>query len=154
MTAERRLAELGIELPEPQPVVASYVPAKRHGDTVYLSGHGPVKLDKTGMVTGKVGADVTVEEARDAARLTGLHLLASLRAELGSLDRVTSIVKLMGMVNAAPGFVSTPEVINGCSDLLIEVFGDQIGRHARSAVGMTTLPFEMAVEVEMIAAVY
>ena len=153
MSAEARLAELGIELPEPLPAVGSYLLAKTHGDTVYLSGHGPFKLDKTGIVTGKVGADVTAEEAREAARITALHLLASLRAEVGSLDRVTSIVKLLGMVNTAPGFTSTPEVINGCSDLLIEVFGEEIGRHARSAVGMATLPFEMSVEIEMIAAV-
>ena len=153
MSAEARLAELGIELPEPLPAVGSYLLAKTHGDVVYLSGHGPFKLDKTGIVTGKVGAEVTVEDAREAARITGLHLLSSLRAEIGSLDRVTSVLKLLGMVNCAPGFTSTPEVVNGCSDLLIEVFGDEVGRHARSAVGMAELPFGMCVEVEMIVAV-
>ncbi len=152
MSADARLAELGIELPEPLPAVGPYVPAKTHGDTVYLSGHGPVKLDRTGIVTGKVGADVTVEEAREAARITGLHLLASLRAELGSLDRVTSIVKLLGMVNAAPDFGSAPEVINGCSDLLVEVFGDA-GRHARAAVGMASLPLDIPVEIEAVVEV-
>ena len=153
MSADARLAELGIELPEPLPAVGSYLLAKTHGDTVYLAGHGPFKLDKTGIVTGKVGGDVSVEEAREAARITGLHLLSSLRAEIGSLDRVTSIIKLLGMVNTADGFANTPEVINGCSDLLIEVFGEEVGRHARSAVGMATLPFEMAVEIEMVVGV-
>ena len=153
MGAEARLAELGIELPEPLPAVASYTQARVYGDTVYLSGHGPVKLDKTGMITGKVGGGVTAEEGREAARLTGLHLLASLRAEIGSLDRVTAVVKLLGMVNCAPGFTNTPEVINGCSDLLIEVFGEEIGRHARSAVGVAELPFDLTVEAELIVGI-
>jgi enamine deaminase RidA (YjgF/YER057c/UK114 family) len=144
---EARLAELGIELPAPAQPGGNYVPAKRHGDTLYLSGHGPTEP------TGKVGTDLTLEQAYEAARQTGLLLLAALRAELGSLDEVKSIVKLLGMVNCAPGFNNTPGVINGCSDLLVEVFGEEIGRGARSAVGMAELPFDIPVEIELIAAV-
>jgi enamine deaminase RidA (YjgF/YER057c/UK114 family) len=153
MAAEDRLRELGIELPEPLPVAGVYVPAKREGDLVFLAGHGPVKLDRSGLVTGKVGRDVSVDEARDAARLTTLHMLSTLRAELGSLDRVRSVVKVLGMVNGAPGFDQTPTVIDGCSQLLVDVFGDDAGRHARSAVGLAELPFGMAVEIEMVVGV-
>jgi enamine deaminase RidA (YjgF/YER057c/UK114 family) len=149
--AEARLEELGIELPAPLPVVGSYVPARRAGDLVFVSGQGPFK-DGT-MIQGKVGGDLTLEEGREAARCTGLMVLAALRAELGSLDRVTSILKLLGMVNCAPGFNNTPAVIDGCSDLMVEVFGQDVGRHARSAVGMAELPFDIAVEVELVAAV-
>jgi enamine deaminase RidA (YjgF/YER057c/UK114 family) len=142
---------LGIELPEvPQPV-GSYKLAKRHRDLVFLSGHGPFQDGK--LITGKVGADLTVEEGVHAARVTGLNLLATLKAELDELENVTSVLKLLGMVNAAPGFNDLPMVINGCSDLFIEVFGEKIGRHARSAVGMAELPFDMAIEVEAIVAV-
>src|SRR4051794_17826263 len=144
---EARLAELGIELPAAMKPGGNYVAAKRHGDTLYVSGHGPTD------VTGKVGREVTLEQGYDAARATGLLLLAAIRAELGSLDEVRSIVKLLGMVNCAPGFNNTPAVINGCSDLLVEVFGEEIGRGARSAVGMAELPFDIPVEVELIAAV-
>jgi enamine deaminase RidA (YjgF/YER057c/UK114 family) len=147
--AEQRLAELGIELPPVQPPVASFVLTKRHGDLLFVSGHGPIGMG----VAGKVDADVSLDEAREAARLTGLLLLATLRDELGSLDRVRSIVKLLGMVNCSPGFTDIPAVINGCSDLFVEVFGEEIGRHTRSAVGMAQLPFGIPVEVEMIAAV-
>jgi enamine deaminase RidA (YjgF/YER057c/UK114 family) len=152
-SAEDRLRELGIELPDPLPTAGLYVPARREGSLVFLSGHGPVKLDGSGLVTGKVGRDVSVDEARDAARLTGLHLLSSLRAELGSLDPVRSVLKLLGMVNGAPGFDQTPTVIDGCSRLLLDVFGEEAGRHARSAVGLAELPFGMSVEIEMIVAV-
>jgi enamine deaminase RidA (YjgF/YER057c/UK114 family) len=142
---------LGIELPEvPQPV-GSYKLAKRHRDLVFLSGHGPFQDGK--LITGKVGADLTVEEGVHAARVTGLNLLATLKAELDELENVTSVLKLLGMVNAAPGFNDLPTVINGCSDLFIEVFGEKIGRHARSAVGMAELPFDMAIDVEAIVAV-
>jgi enamine deaminase RidA (YjgF/YER057c/UK114 family) len=151
MGAEGRLEQLGIELPEPSPAFGSYVGWKRQGELVYVSGHGPFKSD--GMVTGKVDSDVSVEDAADAARYTGLLILAALRAELGSLDRVRSIVKIFGMVNCSPGFNNTPAVINGCSDLLVEVFGKDIGSHARSAVGMAELPFDIPVEIELIAAV-
>jgi enamine deaminase RidA (YjgF/YER057c/UK114 family) len=151
MAAEARLEELGIELPEPSPAFGSYVGWKRHGDLVYVSGHGPFRGDET--VTGKVDADVSLDDANEAARYTGLLILAALRAELGSLDRVRSIVKIFGMVNCSPGFNNTPAVINGCSDLLVEVFGEEIGAHARSAVGMAELPFDIPVEIELIAAV-
>jgi enamine deaminase RidA (YjgF/YER057c/UK114 family) len=150
MTPERRLRHLGIELPDVMTPAGSYIPAKRSGDLLFVSGQGP--WSEGGLVKGKVGRDLTVEEGRQAARLTGLNLLAALRAELGSLDRVGSIVKLLGMVNCAPGFNDTPGVINGCSDLLMDVFGEA-GRHARSAVGMAELPFDIAVEIELIAEV-
>jgi enamine deaminase RidA (YjgF/YER057c/UK114 family) len=145
--AEQRLAELGIELPPVQPPVASFVLTKRHRDLMFVSGHGPMDL------RGKVDADVSLDDAREAARLTGLLLLATLRAELGSLDRVTSILKLLGMVNCSPGFTDIPAVINGCSDLFVEVFGEDVGRHTRSAVGMAQLPFGIPVEIEMVVAV-
>jgi enamine deaminase RidA (YjgF/YER057c/UK114 family) len=115
---------------------------------LYVGGHGPVGAD--GIVRGKVGADVSLERAQEAARLTALSMLATVKAELGSLDRIKQIVKVFGMVNCAPGFNRTPEVINGCSDVLVAIFGDA-GRHTRSAVGMAELPFDIAVEIEMIA---
>ncbi|HET6548715.1 MAG TPA: RidA family protein [Solirubrobacter sp.] len=148
MSAEDRLRELGIELPTPRAPGGSYVPARVSGSMLYLAGQGPAGPD--GLVTGKVGRDLTLEQAAEAARLTGIQALAVMRAELGSLDRVASIVKVLGMVNCAPGFNNTPGVINGFSDLMIEVFGDA-GRHARSAVGMAELPFDICVEVELIA---
>ncbi len=148
MSAETRLSELGIELPPPFAPVGSFVAARVSRGMLYVSGQGPAGPD--GMVTGKVGNSLTLSQGVDAARLVGLNLLAVMRAELGSLDRVTAIVKLLGMVNCAPGFNDTPTVINGCSDLLVEVFGDA-GRHARSAVGMAELPFDIAVEIELVA---
>jgi enamine deaminase RidA (YjgF/YER057c/UK114 family) len=148
VSAETRLSELGIELPPPFVPVGSYVAARVSRGMLYVSGQGPAGPD--GRVTGKVGNSLTLSQGVDAARLVGLNLLAVMRAELGSLDRVTAIVKLLGMVNCAPGFNDTPTVINGCSDLLVEVFGDA-GRHARSAVGMAELPFDIAVEVELVA---
>jgi enamine deaminase RidA (YjgF/YER057c/UK114 family) len=150
MTAEERLRHLGIELPEMMIPAGSYVPARVTGDLIFISGQGPWHAG--GLVKGKVGRDLSTEQAREAARLTGLNLLAVLRAELGSLDRVASIVKVLGMVNCAPGFNDTPGVINGCSDLLVEVFG-KAGKHARSAVGMAELPFDIAVEIELVAAI-
>jgi enamine deaminase RidA (YjgF/YER057c/UK114 family) len=120
----------------------------RSGDLLFLSGAGPMRPEG-GFVTGKVGGSLTTEEGRDAARLVGLQLLAAMHAELGSLDNVAQIVKLLGMVNCAPGFNNTPAVIDGCSELFIEVFGEA-GRAARSAVGMAELPFDIAVEVEAI----
>jgi enamine deaminase RidA (YjgF/YER057c/UK114 family) len=148
MSAEDRLRELGIELPPPFEPVGSYVAARVSRGMLYVSGQGPAGPD--GFVTGKIGNALTVSQGVDAARLAGLNLLAVMRAELGSLDRVTAIVKLLGMVNCAPTFTDTPTIINGCSDLLVDVFGEA-GRHARSAVGMAQLPFEIAVEVELIA---
>jgi enamine deaminase RidA (YjgF/YER057c/UK114 family) len=115
---------------------------------VYVGGHGPI--DGETIIRGKVGQDLSLEEARHAARLTALSILATLQAELGDLDRIARIVKVFGMVNVAPGFNQTPAVIDGCSDLLVDVFGDA-GRHTRSAVGLAELPFDIAVEIELIA---
>jgi len=151
MSAEQRLVELAIELPPVRPPAGMYVPAVRTGNLVYLSGAGPLAADGT-MVTGKVGRDLDQIAAKAAARLVGLQLLAALRAELGSLDHVVRVVKLLGMVNCAPGFNRTPFVIDGCSELFIEVFGEA-GRGARSAVGMAELPADIAVEIEAIVEV-
>ena len=142
-----------LELPQPLPIVGNYVLAKRHGDLLFVSGHVPVALDRPRVIRGKAGADLSLEEAREAARTTTLYLLSAVRAELGSLDRVRSIVKVFGSVNAAPGFVDTPAVIDGCSDLLVEVFGPEVGRHARAAIGVAELPHDAAVEIEMIVGV-
>ena len=151
MSAEARLTQLGIELPEPPTPAGNYVEAVRTGNLVYLAGHGPRRPDGTS-ITGKVGSDLDEQAGYDAARLVGLNLLSTLRAEIGSLDKVTRIIKVLGMVNAEPDFGHHPAVINGTSDLLVEVFGDA-GRHARSAVGMGSLPFGISVEVEMIVEV-
>ncbi len=145
MTTEQKLAELGIELPAVPAAAGNYVHAVRTGNLLYLAGKGPG-------ITGKVGCDVSQEDAYGAARETGLVLIAVLKDELGDLDRVTRIVKVLGMVNAVPEFTQHPAVINGCSDLFVEVFGDR-GRHARSAVGMGSLPNQIAVEIECIVEV-
>lgn len=150
-TAEERLVELGLELPEPATPVGSYVTAKQSGTTLYVSGHGPIDTDGKS-IRGKVGATLDVDQGYYAAQRCGLGLLATMRHHLGSLDRITEIVKLFGMVNATPDFGKQPAVINGASDLLVEVFGDA-GRHARSAVGMGSLPFDIAVEIELIVEV-
>lgn len=148
MHPEDKLAELGLSLPEPTPPVAAYVPAVRTGNLVYISGQGPIR-DGALMFTGKVGAEVDVDQAMDAARQTSLCGLAALRAEIGDLAKVTRVVKLTVFVNSAPGFVEQPKVANGASELLQEVFGEA-GRHARSAVGMAELPFGMPVEIEFV----
>lgn len=148
MGAEDRLAELDIDLPSVTPPVGNFVRACQVGNLLYLSGHGPVHPDGI-RDQGKVGADLTIDEAQSSARLTGLNLLASTRAHLGSLDRVSRVVKVLGMVNSAPGFDRQPAVMDGFSNLMVEVFGDQ-GRHARSAVGMAELPFGIPVEIEMV----
>lgn len=145
---EERLAELDIELGEPTPPVANYVKAVRTGNLVFLSGHGPDRPDG-GLVTGKVGSDLTLEEGRDAARLTAISLLSSLKAEIGDLNRVQRVVKVTGMVNAEPDFTQQPQVINGFSDLMVEVFGER-GKHARAAVGMGSLPSNIAVEIDAV----
>jgi enamine deaminase RidA (YjgF/YER057c/UK114 family) len=126
------------------------VPAVRTGNLVFLSGSGPIDGDR--IIRGKVGDTIDLETAVEAARLAGLQLLGALRATVGSLDRVTRIVKVFGMVNGAPGFNQTPTVIDGCSNLLLDVFGEA-GRHARSAVGQAELPFDIAVEIEMVVEV-
>jgi enamine deaminase RidA (YjgF/YER057c/UK114 family) len=151
---ERRLRERGIELPEPMPPAGLYVPAVRVGELVFLSGSGPVRPDGS-LVIGKVGdrpGDLDIDAAREAARLTGLQLLAALRAEIGDLGRVVRMAKILGMVNCAPGFTRTPQVIDGCSELFVDVLGEA-GRGARSAVGMAELPFGIAVEIEAVVQV-
>ena len=151
MSAEARLKEKGIELPAVTAPVANYVNAVRTGNLLFLAGKGPNRPDGS-WITGKVGRDVTVEEAYQHARLTGLNLIAVMKAELGSLDRVQRIVKVLGMVNGVPEFADQPKVINGCSDLFVEVFEER-GRHARSAVGMGSLPNQITVEIEAIVEV-
>ncbi len=147
-SAEQRLRDRGIELPRAPAAVANYVPHVRTGNLVFLAGNGPLQPDGT-YAAGRVGKDVSVEEAYRHARLTGLALLSVLRGAVGSLDNVARVVKVLGMVNAVPEFAEQPKVINGCSDLFVEVFGER-GRHARSAVGMASLPFGMTVEIEAI----
>ena len=146
---EERLAELGITLPDAPPPVASYVPFVRTGNLLYLAGLGPADRPDGTSPTGRLEEDLTIEEGYEAARLTGINLLARLRGAVGDLDRVKQIVKLLSMVNSTPEFRDQPAVANGCSDLLVEVFGDR-GRHARSAVGMASLPNNIPVEIEMI----
>ena len=149
---ENRLAELGLELPKAPSPIANYVPAVRTGNLLYLSGSGPAARPDGTTPRGKLGRDLTIEEGYGAARLVGLNLLARLKAELGDLDRVKRVIKLLAMVNSSPDFNQPPAVANGCSDLLVDVFGDK-GRHARSAVGMATLPNDIPVEIEMIVEV-
>ena len=149
MGAEARLKELGITLPTPPKPVANYVPGVRVGNLLFLSGHGPMRPEGKPSARGKVGRDLTTEDAAKIAREVGLNLLASAQALLGSLDRVKRVVKVLGMVNSAEGFGDQPKVINGFSDLMVEVLGEA-GRHARSAVGMAELPMGIPVEIEMI----
>ena len=151
MKTEQRLKELGIELAKATSPMANYVNAVRTGNLLYLAGKGPGLPGKP-LPTGKVGRDFTVEDGYVHARETGLNLIAVMKAELGDLDRVKRIVKVLGMVNATPEFGNQPEVINGCSDLFVEVFGDR-GRHARSAVGLGSLPRGIPVEIEVIVEV-
>jgi enamine deaminase RidA (YjgF/YER057c/UK114 family) len=146
---ETRLAQLQLELPPaPQPV-AVYRPMVVIGSLAYVSGHGPLKPDKT-LITGRVGADLDLDAGKTAARQTGLALLATLRSELGSLNRVRRVIKIFGMVNCTPEFQQHPAVINGCSELFADVFGAEAGIGSRSAVGMGSLPGNMAVEIEAI----
>ena len=151
MSAERRLRQLGIALPETPPPVANYVNAVRAGNLLFLAGKGPSAVDGL-RPAGKLGREFNLEQGYKFARSTGLALLAVMRAELGSLDRVKRVVKLLGMVNAMPEFTDQPKVINGCSDLLVEVFGER-GRHARSAVCVGSLPNGIPVEIEVIVEV-
>ncbi|MCH7810147.1 MAG: RidA family protein [Chloroflexi bacterium] len=150
MSVAGRLREMGLELPPPFSA-GSYVSAVSAGDLVFVSGSGP-QLPGGGFVTGKVGADVDVDQAKEAARLCALASLTALQSEIGDLERVARIVKLLGFVNSAPGFGEQPKVIDGASGLLISLFGDR-GRHARSAIGVAELPFNIAVEVEMVVQV-
>jgi enamine deaminase RidA (YjgF/YER057c/UK114 family) len=148
MTPEQRLEALGLTLPPVPTPVANYVPFRLAGNLLYLSGQGPKRPDGSYRV-GRLGRDISVEDAYQEARLTGLGLLAVAKAALGSLERIEAVLKLLGMVNAEPDFADHPKVINGCSDLLVDVLGEA-GRHARSAVGMGSLPNRMAVEIEAI----
>ena len=153
MQIEARLATLGLKLPPPL-VVAPHVRlpfafVRVAGARAYISGHGPIGSDgRVARPLGKVGVDLTVEQAYEAARLTALAILGSLQRALGDLDRVTSWLRIFGMVNAAPGFTDLPTVINGCSDLILELYGPVRGAHARSAVGLAELPFNIPVEIE------
>ena len=153
MRIEKRLAELGLVLPDrmqlPPGAKLPFPWVRVHGDRAFVSGHGPLNADGSlAGPLGKVGAEVSQDEAYRAARLTALAMLASLRWALGDLDRVTAWLRVFGMVNAAPGFTALPAVINGFSDLVLEVWGEPAGSHARSAVGLAELPFNLPVELE------
>jgi enamine deaminase RidA (YjgF/YER057c/UK114 family) len=148
MSAEARLKELGIDVPEPVSPVASYVPAVKSGNQLWISGQVTKKGDKL-LHNGKLGAGVTVEQGQEAARQCALNALAAARKALGSLDRVARVIKVVGYVASAPGFTDQPKVVNGASDLLVQIFGEN-GRHARSAVGVAELPLGVCVEVEMV----
>ena len=149
MSAEERLQALGLTLPDPPEPVANYVTNMKVDRCLYVSGHGPAPLEGA-KLTGKLGDDHGIEEGYVAARQTGLSILATVRASLGSLARVERVVKLLGMVHATPGFLEHPQVINGCSDLFVEVFGEEHGRASRSAVGLGSLPGAIATEIEAI----
>ncbi|MGI8476521.1 MAG: RidA family protein [Thermomicrobiales bacterium] len=148
MRVEQRLQELGIVLPAPVKPIATYVRHLRTGNLLFISGTGPTNSAPT----GKLGQDVSVEQGAAVAREVGLQIIATIKDALGNLDRVTRVVKILGMVNSAPDFADQPKVINGCSDLMVEVFGE-VGRHTRSAVGMGALPGNIAVEIECIVEV-
>lgn len=152
LSPEARLQELGLTLPPTLPPIANFAPALLDDGLLYLSGQGP--RDSAGYRFGKVGADVSADEAREHAKLVGLSLLAVIRQELGSLDRVRRVVRLFGMVNATPDFVLHSRVIDGCSDLFGAIFGQAAGRHARSAVGVGSLPGNITVEIEAVVAVH
>jgi enamine deaminase RidA (YjgF/YER057c/UK114 family) len=151
MTPEATLAAMGLTLPDVPRPMANYVPFKINGNTLYLSGQGPRRSDGS-MATGKVGRDVAVEEAYEHAKLVGLGLLAAAKAAVGDLSRI-EVLKLLGMVNAVPEFTDQPKVINGCSDLFVAVLGER-GRHARSAVGMGSLPMQITVEIEAVMRIH
>lgn len=149
VSAEQRLRELGIELPPPPKPVAIYIPAVRVGNMVYSSGHGPGRVDGK-PVRGRVGEDLTLEQGYEAARVTGLNVLSSVRGVLGDLDKIVRLVKVLGMVNCTPDFKDQPKVINGFSELMVQIFGEKNGKGARSAVGMAALPGNIPCEIEAI----
>lgn len=149
--AESKLKQLGITLPQPPKPVANYVSAVRTGNLIFLAGAGPRKEDGT-YITGRLGQDMQIDQGYQAARLIGINQLAVLKTELGNLNKVKRIVKVLGMVNSAPTFTDQPKVVNGFSDLMVEIFGER-GKHARSAVGMAALPMNIAAEVEMVVEV-
>lgn len=150
VSPEARLRELGIELPDAVAPVATYVPTVAVGNVLYVAGHTPRASDGSATHRGKVGDDYSLEQGREAARFVGLNILATVRAALGSLDRVERLVRTFGMVNATPDFTQQPQVINGFSDFMVEIFGEQAGKGTRAAVGMGSLPGGMAVEIETI----
>ena len=145
---DKKLKDVGIELYTPSKPMGNYVKAVRTGNLLYLAGHGPTKADGSN-ITGKVGKDLTTEQGYDAAKQTGIAILSTLKGELGDLNKVKRIVKVLGMVNCTENFVDQPKVMNGFSDLMVAVFGDK-GKHARSAVGMYALPSNISVEIEII----
>jgi enamine deaminase RidA (YjgF/YER057c/UK114 family) len=149
MTPSERLAQLGLVLPPPPKPAGNYVPFRLAGNLLFLSGVGPHRADGSS-IAGKVGAEVSIEQAYEAAKLCGINLLGNMVGAVGSLDRIEVVLKVFGMVNAVPDFTRHPQVINGCTDLFVAVFGEE-GRPARSAVGMGSLPFNISVEVEAIA---
>ena len=151
MTADERFAALGLTLPPPPKPMGNYVPFRLAGNLLFLSGVGPRRADGTS-ITGKVGAEVTLEQAREAAKLCGLNLLTNMVSAVGTLDRIDTVLKVLGMVNAVPDFTRQPQVIDGCTELFVAVFGDN-GRPARSAVGMGSLPSNISVEIEAIVLV-
>ena len=145
-----RLKALGITLPPPPAPVATYVPAVKIGNLLFVSGHGPADLPDGTRPAGKVGKDLTLQQGKDAARRTGYNILSSVQLTVGSIDRVVRVVKVLGMVNVAPGFIDMPQVINGFSDLMVELYGKERGVGARSAVGLASLPQNIPVEIEAI----
>jgi enamine deaminase RidA (YjgF/YER057c/UK114 family) len=147
---EKRLQELGITLPTPPRPVAKYRPSVQIGNVLHVSGHGPAKSGDPALLAGKLGAKLTLEQGKESARLVGINILATVKASLGSLDRVKRLIKTLGMVNATPDFLDHPQVINGFSELMAQVFGDDAGVGARSAVGMGSLPGDIPVEIECI----
>ena len=148
MSADKNLADLGLALPPPPQPIGNYVPFRLAGDLLFLSGVGPRRADET-MITGKIGAELSLRDGYEAAKLCGLNLLVNMIAAVGTLERVDTVLKVLGMVNAVPTFTDHPKVIDGCTDLFVQVLG-QGGRPARSAVGMASLPFNISVEVEAI----
>ncbi len=149
-TPETRLRELNITLPTPPKPVAKYKPTVLAGNLLYVSGHGPAKPEGQSMLLGRVGTELTLEQGKESARLVGINILATVRSALGSLDKVKRLVKTLGMVNSAPHFLEQPQVINGFSELMAQVFGEDAGVGARSAVGMGPLPGNIPVEIECI----
>lgn len=149
MSFDAKIAQLGIELPTSIPPIAAFVNTSQVGNLLYVSGQGPVRGEE--ILTGKVGQDLDVATAKAHARLVGINILAAVKEHCGTLDKVSQVVKLLGMVNAVPEFTEHPEIINGCSELLLEVFGET-GKHARSAIGVGSLPRNISVEIEAIFA--
>jgi enamine deaminase RidA (YjgF/YER057c/UK114 family) len=150
MSAEKRLQELGISLPTPPKPVAKYKPAVLIGNVLYVSGHGPAKIGDPKLQAGRLGAGLNLEQGKECAKLVGINILATVKATLGSLDKVKRLIKTLGMVNAVPDYKDHPQVINGFSEFMAQVFGDDAGVGARSAVGMGSLPGEIPVEIECI----